>query len=500
MVKTVIPKDSNHHKGSRLVSLGLAAVVFTLIGILLAPQLPFLVASTDSVTEPEVSYAGVYPVVVRDGEYESPFVAVVENVQDAVVNISARSREQHLPWWYHGSNYSTSSGSGFFFREDGYILTNNHVVENAVQMTVRTASGYRYDATLVGQDPQTDLAVLKVEPEDDITVIPFGDSDDIKVGDWAIAIGNPFPQQGLDRTVTVGVISAVARSNLRFGGGEDPYYQSYIQTDASINPGNSGGPLLNLKGECVGVNAAISSPTGGSVGIGFAIPINLARAIVPDLIATGRATRGWLGIWYHEVTEREAKRQELESVRGITIDSVLMASPADEAGLREGDVIVGFRGQQIENSGQFSVLVSTARDGQAVPIEIVRGGKRLALETVIGDRDAGRRSQPARVSNPDDFAAQRWLGMELVNFTSDIARAMNIRRVDGVYIRRVQAGSVADNASISRGTIILSIDDVTVKSLEDVEQVVEALEPSTRRVPLIVLEPDGTMARKVIRP
>jgi len=500
LVQTVIPKDSKHHKGSRLVSWGLAAALFTLIGILVAPHLPLSVESTAQPAGSVVSLAGVYPVVERDGEYESPFVAVVEKVQDAVVNVSATSREEYLPWWYQGRNYSTSSGSGFFFREDGYVLTNNHVVEEAEEITVRTASGYHYDATLVGRDPQSDLAVLKVEPEEAITVIQFGNSDGIKVGDWAIAIGNPFPQQGLDRTVTVGVISAVARSNLHFSAGEDPYYQSYIQTDASINPGNSGGPLLNLKGECIGVNAAISSPTGGSVGIGFAIPINLARAIVPDLIATGHATRGWLGIWYHEVTQREAKRQGLESVRGITVDSVVAASPAEEAGLKEGDVIVAIRDQRIENAGQFAVLISAARDGQPMPMEVVRGGERLTVQPVIGDRDAPRTSTPTRVGAIDDFATLNWLGMELVNFTPEIARALNIREVDGVYVRQVQRGSAADYASIVRGAILLSINDATVKSLEDVEKVVDGLERSPNGVPLIVLEPDGTMARKVIRP
>lgn len=500
MVVQGIRKDSHNRKGSRFASVGLAAAIFTLIGILVGPHLPFSLEKSSPANLPLVSQAGVYPVVERNGEYESPFVAVVEQVADAVVNISAKSKVERMPWWYHGPNYATSSGSGFFFREDGYILTNNHVVADAVEMTVRTASGYQYDAQLVGRDPETDLAVLKIEPEEDITIIPFGNSDDIKVGDWAIAIGNPFPQQGLERTVTVGVISAVARSNLHFGGGERPYYQSYIQTDASINPGNSGGPLLNLQGECVGINAAISSPSGGSVGIGFAIPVNLARAIVPDLIATGHATRGWLGIWYHEVTQREAKRQGLEAVKGITIDSVVAESPADDAGFEEGDVIVAFQDQPVENSGQFSVLVSTAREGQPIQVQVVRDGSRLTLETVIGDRDGARRARSVRATTTDDFASEHWLGMELVNFTPEIARAMNMREVDGVYVRRVAAGSAADFASITRGTVILSVDDVTIKTLEDVEEVLGNLERSTEHVPVIVLEPDGTMVRKVIRP
>jgi serine protease Do len=254
-------------KGVRIVAaavFGLACIIF---GILLSSNvnLPPQTNAQPAPVQTGASFAA-YPVVQNSGgEYESPFVSVVEKYANAVVNISARTREQEGPWWFHGGGgYGTSLGSGFFFREDGYILTNNHVVKDAVELTVRTSSGYDYKARLVGNDPESDLAVIKVDPEEKISVIPFGDSEGIKVGDWAIAIGNPFPQQGLDRTVTVGVISAKGRSNLRFGQ-ETPIFQNYIQTDASINPGNSGGPLLNIRGECIGVNAAISSPTGTSV-------------------------------------------------------------------------------------------------------------------------------------------------------------------------------------------------------------------------------------------
>jgi len=272
-----------------------AAVFFTALGMLITANFDLSPHSMAQVPT-NVLQTGIFPVVDRDGIQESPFVSVVERAADAVVNISAKTKDVERPWWFHGSGYSTSLGSGF--------------------LTVRTSSGYEYEARLVGADPQTDLAVIKVDPEEDISVIPFGSSSDIKVGDWAIAIGNPFPQQGLDRSVTVGVVSAKGRSSLRFGQ-ETPFYQNYIQTDAAINPGNSGGPLLNLRGECIGVNAAISSPTGSSVGIGFAIPIDLARAIVPDLIASGKATRGWLGVWLSDLTEREAKRQAMEAVRGV---------------------------------------------------------------------------------------------------------------------------------------------------------------------------------------
>ncbi len=448
-----------------------------------------------------LSNDGRYPVVLNNGEYESPFVAVVEKVKNAVVNVSAESQTEESPFWWQGGRNSTSSGSGFFFREDGYILTNNHVVANSKTVKVRTSTGYEYDAEIVGMDKETDLAVIKVNPEEKIVAIPFGDSEKLKVGDWAIAIGNPFPQQGLDRTVTVGVISAKGRSNLRFGN-ETPQYQDYIQTDASINPGNSGGPLLNIRGEAIGVNAAISSPTGTSVGIGFAIPINLARTIVPDLIAHGKASRGWLGVWFAPMTEREAKRQGLKTVEGVVVERVFENSPAERAGLKSGDIIVGFNNHAVDNTSQLSVLVSTTRSGLEIPVDILRDSKKMTLNTVVADRDefmASAQAQ-AQATAPDDFDARQWNGMDLIAFTPDLAGALDLKPIDGIYVRRVESNSPADKASISRGTIILQIDEMPVKTIEELVRAVDKQRKSSRAVGLIVQEPDGTIARKVIRP
>lgn len=484
--------------GRSIITVALIAAFFTLVGILIASNFDFTPRS-EAQSPGNIVGKSAYPVVERNGEVESPFVAVVERVTNAVVNISARQRGNEVPWWHQGPAYSTSSGSGFFFREDGYILTNNHVVKDAVKLSVWTSSGYRYDAQLVGADPLTDLAVIKVEPEEEVTFIPFGNSDNIKIGDWAIAIGNPFPQQGLDRTVTVGVISAKGRSNLQFGN-ETPLYQSYIQTDASINPGNSGGPLLNLQGECIGVNAAISSPTGTSVGIGFAIPINMAKAIVPDLIADGRPSRGWLGVWLSDVTQREAKRQGMERVRGVMIDSVFAGSPAEQAGMKSGDIVIAFDGKEVENASQLSVLVSTIKHGTHVPVGILREGDETELETLIADRETFLASNTSQRSRDDAVQGDQWLGMELTEFTPESAKALNIDYVEGVYVSRVYAGSPADNASISRGTIIIQVNDIPVKSLSDLESVVQSLDRGKSRIPLIVQEPDGSAAMKVVRP
>jgi serine protease Do len=471
------------------------AVAFTLFGVLIASNFDLSPRSVAQVAT-NISQTGAYPVVERDGQQESPFVAVVDQVAGAVVNISATTRSNQVPWWFRGGHYSTSSGSGFFFRDDGYILTNNHVISEAVEIMVRTATGYEYEAQLIGSDPQTALAVLRVQPQEEISVIEFGDSEKIKVGDWAIAIGNPFPQQGLDRTVTVGVVSAKGRSSLRFGG-ETPYYQNYIQTDAAINPGNSGGPLLNLRGECIGINAAITSPTGSSVGIGFAIPINLARAIVPDLIASGRASRGWLGVYLSEVNERQAKRIGLDAVKGVVIDSVFTGSPADRAGILQGDVVTRIDGHEVNNGSQFSVLVSTIRQGSIVPVEVVRDGEHMELQTLIGDRDTWLARASTEPAPSEDRTEVVW-GMEVSSYTQAIARDIGAEHIEGLYVWSVYPGSPADRAGITSGSIIMKVGKVVVASLEDL--ITQARDEGTKtRIPLIVQEPDGAIARKIIR-
>ncbi len=493
-----LPPETRPPQRKGLVVIGGVAILSVLVGLVISSRLD-LPSTTLAQASSNSGQIGAYPVVTRNGEQESPFVQVVDRVQNAVVNVSARTEEREVPWWYHGGHYgATSSGSGFFFRDDGYILTNNHVVRNATQLTVRTSSGYDYDAKVVGADSLTDLAVLKVEPQEKITAIPFGDSEGLKVGDWAIAIGNPFPQQGLDRTVTVGVISAKGRNNLQFGE-ETPTFQNYIQTDASINPGNSGGPLLNLRGEAIGVNSAISSPSGGSVGIGFAIPINMARAVVPDLIASGKANRGWLGVWLSNLTEREAKHQGLTAVKGVIIDSVFSDSPAERAGIHRGDLVTSFNDNEVINSNQFSVLVSTVKKGERVALDVLREGEKVRLFAVVADRDASLASVRQRDAD-QNLDHETWMGMELVTFTPEIARDLGIRHLPGVYVARVYPSSPADRASISEGTIITQVNSQNVEALRDLMGLARRLPSGEVRIPLIVFEPDGSIARKILRP
>ncbi|MCD6249812.1 MAG: trypsin-like peptidase domain-containing protein [candidate division Zixibacteria bacterium] len=472
------------------------AVICVLLGIIIASNLD-LTTRSEAQTPVNIAMTGAFPVVDRgDGQGESPFVAVVDRVAEAVVNISATTPDRQAPWWIRGGHYYTSSGSGFFFRKDGYILTNNHVINDALKVTVVTASGYEYEAQLVGADPQTDLAVLRIQPKEEITVIPFGDSEEIKVGDWAIAIGNPFPQQGLDRTVTVGVVSAKGRSSLSFGG-DTPYYQNYIQTDAAINPGNSGGPLLNLRGECIGVNAAITSPTGSSVGIGFAIPVNLARAIVPDLIATGRASRGYFGVRFNDVTERVAKQYDLEAVRGIVIGEVVPESPAARAGIREGDIVTRFNNQEVANGSQFSVLVSTVRRGSVVPIDVIRDGVLLSFQATVVDRETWLAQAETQPQSEED-RVEVILGMEISSYTAEIARDIRAEFVKGLYVWSVYPGTPADRAGITAGTIVMKVGSAEVTTVDELVARIKD-EGSKTRIPLIVQEPNGAIARKIIR-
>jgi Do/DeqQ family serine protease len=479
--------------------IGLFALVCIFLGILIASNLDLSKKSTATVSN------SPYPVVqTEEGEYSSPFVGVVENVKNAVVNIVT---EQSVAASYHDDFFwrffrvpresHISSGSGFFFREDGYILTNYHVVRDAEKIEVRTSSGYRYDAKLVGLDDQTDLAVIKVNPEEDITYIPFGNSAKIRVGDWAIAIGNPFPQQGLDRTVTVGVISAKGRSNLNFGEGT-PRYQSYIQTDASINPGNSGGPLLNLNGEAIGVNAAISSPTGASVGIGFAIPINMARSIVPDLISTGQVSRGLLGVSLSAVTEKQAREQGLDAIRGVYINAVMKDSPANLADIKEGDILLAFNGEEITDADRLSVLISTAPKDRESEIAFIRNGKKLTTNTKIVDDMEFRRTHSTEIDDPNR-GLSIW-GMELWTFTEDIARRIGSEYFPGVYINRVRRGSSAYRAGILPGSIITQLDNREVKNLVDLQLIAEGLEGKKKAIPFLLVDPRGSIEYKAIRP
>jgi len=267
-----------------------------------------------------------------------------------------------------------SLGSGFIIDKEGYILTNNHVLENAGTISVKLANEKEYEAKVVGRDPRTDLALIKINARADLPVVQLGDSDALRVGDWVIAIGNPF---GLGQTVTAGIVSAKGRVI-----GQGPY-DDFIQTDAAINPGNSGGPLFNTKGEVVGINTAIFSQSGGNIGIGFAVPISMAKGLVPQLKAKGRVSRGWLGVSIGPVTDEASKELKLKDKKGALVMEVVERSPADRAAIQQGDVIVSFDGKDVAGSTDLPRIVGNTAIGKEVTVRVIREGRTLDLKVTI---------------------------------------------------------------------------------------------------------------------
>ena len=266
------------------------------------------------------------------------------------------------------------TGSGFVISKDGLILTNNHVIDNAQVITVTLNDKDQYKAKVVGRDPKTDLALLKIEPKESLPTVSLGDSDAMRVGDWVMAIGNPF---GLTKTVTTGIVSAKGRT---IGAGP---YDNFIQTDAPINPGNSGGPLFNMAGEVIGINTAIFSQSGGNMGIGFAIPMNLVKSLLPQLETKGTVTRGWLGVAVQPVTPELARSFGLQQAQGALVGDVMAQGPAQKAGIKRGDVIVSFDGKKVDDSAALPMLVASTPVGKTVPVQVIRDGKTTTVNVEI---------------------------------------------------------------------------------------------------------------------
>jgi serine protease Do len=342
-------------------------------------------------------------------------------------------------------------GTGVIVSREGYILTNNHVVAGAASIKVKRHDGRIHEAALRGTDPKTDLAVIKIDGED-IEPADLGDSDEIEVGDWVLAAGNPF---GLEQTVTAGIISAVGRANV--GVAE---YEDFIQTDAAINPGNSGGPLVNLKGEVIGITTAISSRSGGSQGVGFAIPINMAKVVMKALIEYGRVTRGWLGVYIRDVARKEAEKLALPQGRGARIERVVRNSPAEKSGLKEGDIIVRIDDQPIKGANNLKNLVAIIPVGKAVNVIVRRDGKKETVTVRIGNRQEGA----ALADRPEESAA---IGITVADLTPEISRryGYDLRR-GGVLIVRVEPGSLAARAGLRKGALILEVNRQPVRNLE----------------------------------
>jgi serine protease Do len=362
-----------------------------------------------------------------------------------------------------------SLGSGFIVSKDGYIVTNAHVVQRAEQIRVKLPNRDEYDAELVGMDEKTDVALIKISPRRELSIARLGDSDTLEVGDWVVAIGNPF---GLAATVTAGIVSAKGRV---IGAGP---YDDFIQTDASINPGNSGGPLLDTHGAVVGINSAIVSRSGGSIGIGFAIPINTAKRIIDELRDRGRVVRGWLGVSVQDVTPALAQSFGLDHPRGALVVEIDPAGPGADAGIERGDIITEYNGVAIEESHQLPTLVANTAVGKAVGLRVLRDGRERSLTVRVVEQPSGR-----TVRAPRAPAGAGW-GLSLTDLTPALARQLNLPQgLRGAVIREVADGSAADAAGLEAGDVIRQVDRQPVTSARGCEQ---ALARAGKRVLLLI--------------
>ena len=354
-------------------------------------------------------------------------------------------------------------GSGFIVSKNGFIVTNNHVISRAEDIQVVLYDGSRYTAEIVGQDIKTDLAVLKIKPGKKLKPVVFGDSGKLRIGDWVMAIGNPF---GLGYTVTVGVVSAKGRS-LGLGA-----YDDFIQTDASLNPGNSGGPLFNLGGEVVGVNTAIAAR---GQGIGFSIPADMAKGVISQLMEKGRVVRGWLGVIIQPITQEIAEGMGHESTDGALISDISPGSPAEKAGLKRGDVVVEFDGKPIKEFTSLPKRVAMKAPGASSKLTVLREGKRKDISVVLGEM-------------PDDKTAaesRKEEDIELSDITPDIASRFGIEDETGVLVTNVSRGSSAWEAGFRPGDLILEVDKSPVANLGDYNKVVDRLEPGKKYLFLV---------------
>ncbi len=407
------------------------------------------------------------------------FVSLVKKLKPVVVNISTtqvKEQRQLFPspfgeeepfgdFWrrFFGGPFSQgqqrqqSLGTGFIIDKDGYILTNNHVIDDAQKITVKLADEREFQAKLIGKDSKTDIAVIKINTKGSLPTAPLGDSDRLQVGEWVLAIGQPF---GLDNTVTAGIVSAKGR---HIGAGP---YDSFIQTDASINPGNSGGPLINVRGQVIGINTAIYSQSGGNIGIGFATPINVAKEILPQLKTKGKVTRGWLGVVVQSVTPDLADSLGLEKARGGLVADVSKGGPADRAGIKAGDVIVEFEGKEIKESSELPALVARVQPGKQVRLKVLRDKKEMPISVTIGDLKEEETVASAK--------EKTGLGLTVQTVTPRIARSLGLDRPEGVVVTAVDPGSPADDGGLQRGDIILEVNRKPIHNLSDYKKAISS--------------------------
>lgn len=411
---------------------------------------------------------------------EMDFSTVVEKVGPAVVAIEATIVERRqvldfetedfwdrffgIPRGREQEYRSKSYGTGFIISEDGYIVTNNHIVEKAVDVKVSTLQENEYKAEVIGTDPRTDVALLKVK-ENNLPFVNLGNSDVLRVGEWVLAIGNPL---GFAHTVTAGIVSAKERQ--RLPGVDIQNFQDYIQTDAAINRGNSGGPLVNMQGEVVGINSLIYSATGGNIGIGFAIPSSLAQKVVTQLKESGRVVRGWLGVGIYPVDDKYQEVLGLKSKKGAVINNIDPDSPAEKAGLRQYDVILAINGVPIEDNADLMFQIADTKPGTEIDITIVRDKKEMIVKAKVGEAQAEEEIESESDSGKD-------LGISITELTPRIARRYGFQTESGVVITEVRRYSVAEENGLAVGDIILEVNRKEIETVKDLEKILNDLDP-----------------------
>jgi serine protease Do len=470
------------------------------LGILLG------VAATVSLNRESVSLADSYvvaaPLPVSESSEESiaalvgslpDFSVLAEKLRPSIVNISTETEDPRTldpsrraeadPFDFYFRGPSRSLGSGFVFDSEGYIITNHHVVENASKIVVRTSDDKEHEAHLVGSDSKTDLAVIKVDGVEGLEPLPLGNSKELKVGEWVLAIGNPF---GLDSSVTAGIVSAKGRNIQR----RNPY-DNFIQTDAAINPGNSGGPLVNLRGQVIGVNTAIFSRGGGNIGIGFAIPIDMARSIVPQLKATGHVIRGWLGVKIQSVDEDIAATLGLDDASGALVAEIFPDSPAEAAGVEIGDVIVLFDGVPVPKSTDLPLIVAGTAVGKDVEVVVMRDGGRVVLMADIAKMDEAVTAD----AEPEADA----LGLSLQDLTPELAGQLELpEEAKGPVVTSVAPNSSAERAGLRPGDVLEMVSNKVLESAEQFYELIEDRDPE-QSVLILVRRGDQTLFR-VVKP
>ena len=381
-------------------------------------------------------------------------------------------------------------GTGVVISEDGYIVTNNHVIAGADEVTVTLSSDKRYDAEIVGTDKKSDLAVLKIDATG-LLPAQLGESDRLRVGEWVLAIGSPF---GLAQTVTAGIVSATGRQNV---GVAD--YEDFIQTDAAINPGNSGGPLVNLQGEVVGINTAIASRSGGYMGIGFSIPSDMVKKVASSIIDTGRVERGWLGAAIQDVTEELADSFNFNKSEGVLIGDVMPASPADEAGLKGGDIIYMFNGKTMESASELRHAVAGTAPGKTATMRVFRDGAWIDLDGVVGKLDDSKLAHNGSMTHGGSMTrGLTELGISIRALTPDLAQQLNLDSdAQGIVVTDVEQGGFAANAGIRPGDLIVSANGQALTNVTQLQEIVDDI--SSDRGLRLLIQRDGYRRFVILR-